>query len=274
VLEKRRLAVLGEPVAHSRSPAIHNAAFSALGMADEWSYEAIEVSSRDFDERVRGLVADGFVGANVTIPHKRAALELADQASERAEAIGAANTLSFVDGRVAADNTDAPGFLDSLPDSPSGKRVLVLGAGGSARAVIWALAREGASVEIWNRTAERARELAEEFGADAIELEDGDLPSAGFDVIANATSVGLTASDEGSTDLEALHLDPGGFSDRQVVVDLVYGPTDTELARAARVQGARVVAGHEILVQQAALSFRIWTGVDPPIDVMRQAARA
>ena len=142
-MTKKRLAVLGQPISHSRSPAMHNAALAELGLAGEWSYEAIEVAPAEFEALVRGMAAEGFVGANVTVPHKVAALELADEASEAARAIGAANTLSFAGGRIAAENTDARGFLDSLPASPAGRRALVLGAGGSARAVVWALVDRG-----------------------------------------------------------------------------------------------------------------------------------
>src|SRR5215210_3422670 len=133
-----RLAVIGQPIAHSRSPAMHTAAFEALGIADEWSYEAIEVAPEEFVERTEALADAGYVGANVTVPHKRAALELAARASRTAREIGAANTLSFT-GEITADNTDAAGLLAALPGSPAGMRALVLGAGGAARAVVWAL---------------------------------------------------------------------------------------------------------------------------------------
>jgi shikimate dehydrogenase len=149
---RKRLAVLGQPISHSRSPAMHTAALAALGLEREWSYEAIEVSPEEFETRVRAMPGEGFVGANVTVPHKLAALALADESSAAAVAIGAANTLSFANGRVQAENTDATGFLDALPEPPAGKETLVLGAGGSARAVVWALVRAGASVAIWNRT--------------------------------------------------------------------------------------------------------------------------
>jgi shikimate dehydrogenase len=275
--DRRRLAVLGHPIAHSRSPAIHNAAFAALGVADEWSYEAIDVASEEFPERVGALASEGFVGANVTVPHKHAALELADTASDPAGEIGSANTLSFQRGAIAADNTDAPGFLAALPRSPSGLRALVLGAGGSARAVVWALVREGAEVEVWNRTAERAAALAEALGASALEV-DGRLPSSDFDLIVNATSVGLEGSEPErattSSDLDALRLAPEGFREGQVVIDLVYGSSETQLARAARERAATVVDGLEVLVRQGAASFRIWTGLDAPLDVMREAAKA
>ena len=153
-----RLAVLGYPVGHSRSPAMHSAALAELGLGEEWSYEAIEVAPDAFEARVRAMPGEGFAGANVTVPHKGAALSLADELSETAREIGAANTLVFADGEVRAENTDAEGFLRSLPGSPAGKRALVLGAGGAARAIVWALLREGAEVEVWNRTELRSQQ--------------------------------------------------------------------------------------------------------------------
>jgi len=150
---------------------MQNAALEELGLAGEWSYEAIDLTPEEFKEAVRALPAEGFVGANVTIPHKEAALSVAGEASAAATEIGAANTLSFADGEIRAENTDAPGLLAALPSSPAGKRALVLGAGGSARAAAWALASQGASVGVWNRTGERAdrlvRELAMKRGGSA-----------------------------------------------------------------------------------------------------------
>jgi len=268
-LDRSRLAVIGHPIAHSRSPAIHNAAFAALGLADEWSYEAFDVAPDEFADRVGALPSQGFVGANVTVPHKRAALELADTASDSAGEIGAANTLSFDGGAIGADNTDAPGFLAALPASPAGRRALVLGAGGSARAIVWALVRERAEVAVWNRTPERAARLADELGASALEAED-ELPAPEFELVVNCTSVGMEAAE---SDLETLRLAPDGIHARQVVVDLVYGASETALARTARERGASVVDGLEVLVSQGAASFRIWTGIDPPLEVMRRAAR-
>jgi shikimate dehydrogenase len=145
----------------------------------------------------------------------------------------------------------------------------VLGAGGGARAVVWALVREGATVEIWNRTAERAERLADELGAASLRVE-AELPSREFELLVNCTSVGLDAT---GSDLELLHLTAEGIGPDQVVVDLPYGAADTELARTARERGATVVDGFEVLVRQGAASFRIWTGIDPPLDVMRAAAR-
>lgn len=261
--------MIGHPVAHSRSPAMQNAALADLGLAREWSYEAIDVGPEGLGDRVAAMEAEGFAGANVTVPHKQAALALADEASERARQIGAANTLSFAGGRVSAENTDATGLLAALPASPSGQRALVLGAGGAARAVVWALAKEGAAVEVWNRTAEKARAMAREFGVEAIEAEgDADLPSAEFSLIVNTTTVGMEGGE-----LADLRIDAAAIAPQQTVVDIVYGERQTPLLAAARERGATVVDGLEMLVRQGAESLRIWTGREPSLAVMRAAAR-
>jgi shikimate dehydrogenase len=271
-----KLAVLGQPIAHSRSPAMHNAALAELGLAGEWSYEAIEVAPDHFASLIRAMPRDGFVGANVTVPHKLAALALSDMASEAALAIGAANTLSFASGRVAAENTDAAGFLDALADPPSGKRALVMGAGGSARAVAWALRNAGAEVAIWNRTPARAEELARQLGVTVAKPSRVvDMVRMGaLDLIVNATTVGMGASTQEPSDLKSLPIDADSLGERHQLVDLAYGAVETELVRAARARGARVVDGLEVLVRQGAASLRIWTGLDPPIEAMREAARA
>jgi shikimate dehydrogenase len=270
-----RLAVLGHPVSHSRSPAMQNAALEALGLAEPWSYEAIDVEPGEFAERVRELPGQSFVGANVTIPHKQAALQLADQASEAATEIGAANTLSFVEGRIRAENTDASGLISALPESPAGHRALVLGAGGSARAAVWALEGQAASVSVWNRTAERAEELVREVGGPAAE---GRVSSIGaqraragtFDLIVNCTAVGMGDEDP----FEDLPLDPERLRPGIIVVDLVYAGEESRLVHEARERGATAVDGLEVLIRQGGESLRVWTGLDPPLDVMREAVRA
>ena len=261
-----RLAVLGHPVAHSRSPAMQNAALAELGLGEEWSYEAIDVAPDGFEPLLRGLPERGFVGANVTVPHKGAALAVADSLSETAREIGAANTLSFADGEIRADNTDAGGLLAALPSRPEGRRALVLGAGGAARAVVWALLREGGAVEVWNRTALRSRHLCEELGGTPVEEPD----PASYELIVNSTAVGLRGEDP----FAELPLSPDGFGPGQVVADMVYGGEQTTLLRAAEAAGAATVDGIEILVRQGALSLEIWTGREAPLDSMRAAARA
>lgn len=272
----KRLAVLGRPIGHSLSPTMQAAAFRALGIDSDWTYEAIELSPEGFAAGVAELRELGYVGANVTVPHKRAALAIADDASAAAREIGAANTLSFAPAGVRADNTDAPGLIAALPFDPDGARALLLGAGGAARAAAWALKGAAARVAVHNRTAARGAELARDLGVDAV-VFDGPLPLADYDVLVNATSVGLAhaaggppATADGS-DLEALGIEADELSDRLVVVDLVYGSSPTELAEAASRAGATVVDGREILVRQGAASFHIWTGLEPPLEAMRAA---
>jgi shikimate dehydrogenase len=290
----KRLGVLGWPVAHSRSPAMHMAAFAALSMP-EWRYQRLPVPPELLAETVRALSAAGFVGANVTIPHKQAALAIADEASEAAAEIGAANTLLLgEDRRVRAENTDAGGLVAALEQSLSGARsapaglkglrVMVLGAGGSARAAVWGLRRAGVGeLLVWNRTASRAQALVQALGGSAV------ASPVAADVLVNCTAVGLgqTANEnvsegpsgleQSSTEADALNqlaLTIDQLREYSYVVDLVYRTGGTPLLNAARRLGAQTLDGVEILVQQGALSFELWTGVGPPLDAMREAARA
>ena len=258
-----RLGVAGWPVAHSRSPAMHNAALAAVGL-ERWRYQHLPLPPELFAEAVRALPAVGFAGINVTIPHKEAALALADDATATARAIGAANTLTFgPDRAVHADNTDAPGLIAALGDDRP-RTAVVLGAGGSARAVVYALAQIGAAVKVWNRTAERARSLADEFGAEAVQ----ELPPA--DLLVNCTSVGLV---DPLRTFKDLPVEVDALGEYACVVDLVYRAGGTGLLREAKRTGSRAIDGIEILVRQGALSFERWTGRAAPLEVMRRAAR-
>jgi len=254
-----RLGVCGWPVAHSRSPRMHNAALRALGL-DGWRYQLLPVPPHLFAETVKALPDAGFRGINVTIPHKRRALELADEATEAARAIGAANTLTFTAGGIHADNTDAGGLLMALPRSAYGATALVLGAGGAARAAVYALKQAGADVRVWNRTPERARALAGDFGVTV-----SDEPA---EIVVNCTSVGL--EDPEST-FKALPLNADDLGTGHLVVDMVYRHGGTLLLNTARANGAEVVDGLEILVAQGAASFERWTGRTAPDQAMREA---
>jgi shikimate dehydrogenase len=260
---RTRLGVLGWPVAHSRSPAIQNAALHAVGLID-WRYQLLPVPPELFAETVKALPAAGFRGVNVTIPHKQAALALADQATARARAIGAANTLSFHDdGTIHAENTDAPALIEALPFALADRTALVLGAGGSARAAVWALRDVGArEVRVWNRTPERARRLCEEFGALAV------ADAAPADLLVNCTSVGLDGS---PTALERLPIVPEELARYGCVVDLVYAEGGTALINATRARGVPAIDGLALLVGQGALSFELFTGVPAPRACMRAA---
>jgi shikimate dehydrogenase len=231
-----------------------NAAFAELGL--DWRYLKLPVAPELFEETVRALPGSGYRGANVTIPHKRAAHDLADGLSDAARAIGAVNTLTFgEDGRIVGDNTDAGGLLDALGD-PLPATALVLGAGGAGRASAWALAQNGVEVTVWNRTPERAAELAADLGVTASERP------GSAELLVNATSVGLRPADS---------LDGLPLVDAKVVVDLVYGGAQTPFASWAEERGARLVDGLEVLVRQGARSLELWTGKEPPVESMRRA---
>ncbi len=272
-----RLAVLGQPVSHSRSPAMQNAALAELGLAPRWSYEAIEVAPEHFPDLVRALPDDGFAGVNVTVPHKRAALGVADRASAAATTIGAANTLSYEDREIVAENTDAVGLIEALPESPAGMRMLVLGAGGSARAAAWALAEAGAHVSVWNRTPSKAAALLADLGlGEGRRVTNDEVGLERFDAYVNCTTVGLAEAAQPpapARHLAALPISIEDLDESKLVVDLVYGSFPTSLVTAASERGARVVDGLEVLVHQGAASLRIWTGLEAPREAMRRAAR-
>jgi shikimate dehydrogenase len=262
------LGVCGWPVAHSRSPAMHDAALAATGLVD-WRYLRLPLPPELLAETVRALPAAGFRGVNVTIPHKEAALALADEATDAAREIGAANTLTFEpSGAIAADNTDAPGLVAALGERwrPAGRTALVLGAGGAARAAVWALRRAGAAdVAVWNRTPERARALADALGARAVERP------GRAEIVVNCTSVGLADPD---ATFKALPLPADSLDAGSCVVDMVYRDGGTRLLEAARTRGAGVIDGLEILVAQGAASFERWTGRTAPREAMRAAVGA
>jgi shikimate dehydrogenase len=245
---------------------MHRAAFSELSL-DGWSYQLLPVPPGLFAETVAALPAAGFVGANVTLPHKQAALALADSATSAAREIGAANMLSFAaDGRVHAGNTDAPALIAALPLDPSGARAVVLGAGGTARAAAWALRAAGASVAIWNRTPERAHEVAEMLGVRAIaSVEPADL-------LVNCTTVGLEArAGESEETLQFWGIDTDLLSTYACVVDYVYGSEETHLLKSARRLAVRTLDGYTLLCEQGAISFELWTGQPAPRAVMARA---
>ena len=263
VTGRTRLGVVGWPVHHSRSPQMHNAALRALGLAG-WRYQLLPIPPELFEATVRALPGAGFRGVNVTIPHKEAALSLADRPSGRALKIGAANLLLFEDdGTISADNTDAPALIEALPVPVRDAGALVLGAGGSARAAVWALREAGAEVRIWNRTPDRAHALAREFGVSVAERAE----AANF--LVNCTPIGLVG---GGGELKQLPVRADEIAMFGCVIDFVYSSAETDLIRAARRAGRPTVDGLQLLVGQGALSFERFTGVAAPLEQMRSAA--
>jgi shikimate dehydrogenase len=256
-------------VAHSLSPTLHNAAFAALGM--DAHYEARDVSADDLPQAIAALRALDCLGANVTAPHKQAVLAHMDELSDEVVALGALNTIVNQSGRLVGANTDARGlarWMRSAAIDPAGRPALVLGAGGAARATVWALADLGASsILVLNRTVARAEELvmalrprisntALDWGP--IEAA-ADEPPEPWRVIVNATSLGHHGS--------APVVHAGCYSPESVAIELAYNPPETGFMDAARRAGARVENGLGMLVYQAALAFEIWTGQTPPMDV-------
>ncbi len=249
---------------------MQNAALAAVGLSD-WRYQLLPVPPELFADTVRGLAEVGFRGANVTIPHKAAALALADAASARAQAIGAANTLLLGDdGSIWADNTDGPGLVAALAARDvalDGVAVQVLGAGGTARAAVWALLDAGAEVAVWNRTPARAEQLCAELGGRAVAEPE---PAA---LLIQASAAGLGADDELPA-FKVLAPNADGLGRYEIVVDFVYAHDGGTLLQAARQEGVTVIDGLELLVRQGALSFELFTGRPAPFDVMERAARA
>lgn len=263
--------MIGDPVSHSLSPRIHNAAFDALGL--DWAYVAFPVLAGEATAAVAGMRALGIEGLSVTMPHKADVIGALDRLSEDAEALGAVNCISR-DGRaLVGHNTDGAGFVAGVMDDfgfdPAGSTCVVLGAGGAARAVVRALARAGArSVTVVNRTRERGQTAAALAGSvgsvgAAAQVADAEL-------VVNATPVGM-----GSTGADAgLPCDPALLAGGQIVAELVYHPARTPLMAAAEQAGARTSNGTSMLVHQAAVAFEIWTGEPAPLDAMRAAVTA
>ena len=261
----RVAAVIGDPIVHSLSPAIFNAAFAAADL--DWVFVAYRVSPGDAERALDGVRAMGIGGLSVTMPHKDATFALVDEVSPAAQALGAVNCVVNRDGSLVGHNTDGDGLLAALAAdgvAVAGERVVVLGAGGAARSVIAALGRAGAEIAVVNRSADKAEAAAALGGARCAVGGLDDLEKAS--IVVNATSVGMGGA---GLVVPAELLGPS-----QIVVDLVYHPIDTPLLVAARARGARTVDGVGMLVHQAALAFTLWTGVAAPVDAMHAAARA
>lgn len=268
----RLVALLGHPVDHSLSPQLHNAAFRTQGL--DMVYLAFDVEPTALPAAVAGLKALGMVGANVTVPHKEAILPLLDHVDPTARRVGAVNTVVNQDGLLAGYNTDVAGFQETLrlllpDDGAAGHTCLVVGAGGAARAVLAALVEEeAAAILVCNRTLERAAylcEIASAWGKTPCRPLPVERMEEGInraDIVINATPVGLSAT------VKNLALPVDMLSSEHVVVDLVYGHETTLLVQAARAKGARAVDGRTMLVLQAAHSYRLWTGYEPPVEIM------
>lgn len=256
----RLAGVIGWPVAHSRSPLLHNAWIARHGV--DGAYVPLPVRPEGLAAAVRGLAAAGFAGANVTIPHKVAVMELCDALDPGAVRVGAVNTLVFSQGRVAGSNTDGWGFLEHLRASgsdPAAGPVLLLGAGGAARAIAVALHGAGADVTIANRGAARAEALAADLPVRVLPWDRRADALGGFAMVVNTTSLGMKGQ-------PALELDLARAASSLTVADIVYAPLETPLLAGARVRGLLAVDGLGMLLHQARAGFQAWFGVLPEAD--------
>ena len=273
----RIVGVIGDPVAHSRSPQMHNAAFAKADL--DYVYVPFHVRPDDLAAAIAGFKAINVVGINVTLPHKQAVIPFLTSISREAELIGAVNTLTFVDGNIHGDNTDAPGVLQALDEdgntsgTPVGENVVVLGAGGAARAVVVALALRGvAAITIANRTVEKAVSLATEMdqktgvSMQGMGLTDERLPLSVREskLLVNTATISMDVT-------QPLLISADWLQPNTIVYDIVYTPPVTPLMQAATERGCQTLGGIGMLVHQGAIAFEKWTGVAPCTETMRQA---
>lgn len=266
-----KVGLIGWPVEHSISPAIHNAAFQALGMTD-WLYDAMAIPPDIVREGIREPMRHGYVGLNVTIPHKQAVMQFVAP-DEVARAVGAVNTIDFRD--MSGTNTDVMGLVDDLKAHGvllKGTNIVILGAGGAARAAVYGLEREGAQVTVVNRTLDKAQVMVADLtlsagiqGVDVRTLDEAaELP---INLIINCTSAGMWPHVDDSPWIDGVPF-PRGV----VVYDMVYRPQRTKLMQQAEAAGGHAIGGLGMLVRQGAAAFKIWTGVEPPVETMMAAA--
>jgi shikimate dehydrogenase len=268
-----QLGLIGYPLGHSLSPKIHTAALSAFNLQGNYSLFPIHPDDKQELFNLLTRVRAGEIhGLNVTIPHKQNVIGFMDELTQTAKSIGAVNTIYMRDDKLIGDNTDAPGFLSDLKRVSNSSFIiphsaLVLGAGGSARAVVYALLNDGWNVTIAARRIEQAQKLADSFTNYQLPITNlADFPLLTFHLLVNTTPLGMTPNIETSPLPENTVL-----SKRTFVYDLVYNPRETKLVRDARAQGLNASTGLGMLIEQAALAFEIWTGHNPPRDILYQA---
>ena len=284
----RIIGVIGYPVSHSRSPQMHNAAIADLGL--NFVYLPFNIKPQDLEDAIKGFKAQQLVGVNVTIPHKQVVMPMVDQLSTQADLIGAVNTLIFEEDQIYGHNTDAEGFIQAMEETLSlsqielprhAIKVVVLGAGGAARAIIVALALNGATESIVsNRKKARAAQLIRDLGCkfsglgrvNQVQLKFAEINSEELanhictsHLLVNTTSVGMITN----TEIDLFNLD--ALSARTVVYDIVYTPPVTALMKAAQIRGCPTIGGIGMLVHQGAIAFQKWTNVVPSVSIMRQA---
>jgi len=270
----RVCAIIGDPVEHSLSPVMHNAAFKKLGL--NLVYVAFTVTSTELKTAVLGAKSLGLKGLNVTMPHKNAVMNYLDAVDSTAKSIGAVNTVLNNQGKLIGYNTDGSGAMIALQENgvdPEEKKLVLLGAGGAAKAIAYQAAQDVEELVILNRTPEKAKKLAEALKSFGAKVKAGTLSSKVLeeelpttDILVNATSVGMPPDvDISPVPSDLLHSDLS-------VMDIIYNPLETKLLKDAKSAGAKVVSGIEMLLYQGAVAFEIWTNCPAPVEVMREAA--
>ena len=267
--------VIGDPIEHTLSPIMHNAAFEALGL--DFVFLAFKVEAAEVGNAISGMRAFGIHGLNVTMPHKTTVIKYLDEVDPGVKAIASANTILNKDGQLLGFNTDGVGALNAFEQNGitvRGKKILLLGAGGAAKAIAYTLSQEADELVILNRTVKQAIELAKVLKQKFNKKVTGDVLSSdaikdnlvNADVLINATSVGMKPN------ANQTPVQPEWLKHDFAVLDIVYNPIETKLAKDAKMAGAKVVSGVEMLIYQGAASFEIWTACNAPIEVMRKAA--
>ena len=271
----RVCGVIGDPIEHTLSPIMHNAAFNALKL--DYTFLAFKVKPAELENAVNGMRALNIRGLNVTMPHKSTVLNYLDRTDLSAQIVNSVNTVLNKESKLFGFNTDGVGALKALRENGvelKGRKVLLLGAGGAARAIAYAMAKESDELAVLNRTVKQAQALAKllektankKIGTGALSPREIQQNLQDSDILINATSVGMKPkADESLVAPKLLRPD-------LAVMDIVYSPIETKLAKDAKAAGAKVVSGVEMLIYQGAASFEIWTGKSAPVEVMRQAA--
>lgn len=258
--------IIGYPVKHSLSPAMHNAGYKALGIDDKFVYLASEVEPKHLKKAINGIRALGIAGASVTAPHKEKIIQYLDKINKQAQKIGAVNTIVNKNGKLIGHNTDWLGAVNPLLKIAKlkDKKAALLGAGGAARAALFGLVEKGAKVKIFNRTKSEAQKLARDFGCEAGGLDKIE-EARDCDIIINSTMIGMPPNQNKS-------LVPAKFIQKnQIIFDMVYAPRETKLVKNALSKGARVVCGSEMLAVQGVEQFRLFTGRSAPEEAMKKA---
>lgn len=280
-MKKKILGVIGDPIAHSVSPAMHNAALKSLGLDAEMEYKAFHVKPKNLANFVKEIREKNYIGINVTVPHKVEIMQYLDEITKLAKLIGAVNTVKNEDGKLIGYNTDGPGFIEAVNNKlgfdPAGKKVVLLGAGGAARAVGMTLAENKASqIVIFDVDEEKTKHLAAQISSNfdtkviGLPAINKDLPQyiAECDLLINATPIGMHPKEKDSP------LPPNTkLSSNTFIYDLVYKPAETKLMQQAAAAGAKSSNGLSMLVYQGALAFTVFTGKDAPVDAMEKAAK-